>query len=214
MRPWVPAVDIGLLLGLAAVTILTIAAMSEAVTRNGRMRYGSSYLGRLVADLLGTTAASIFTFAALFAIVFALLVRFIGFASILESGLPLPAVASAALLLVVNLHFLRRGAFDSPLASTLLVGAVNVALIVLLALLALPHLDTSRLSDSDVLEAGGGSFDFSALGLVFGVVLGVYARHISVGSAAKLVLPRDPSGRSLLRGSAAGLAAAAALSCL
>lgn len=75
-----PAVGIGLLLGLAAVTILTIAAMSEAVTRSGPMRYGSSYLGRLVADLLGGTAASIFTFAALFAVVFALLVRFIGFA--------------------------------------------------------------------------------------------------------------------------------------
>jgi amino acid permease len=209
-----PAVGIGLLLGLAAVTILTIAAMSEAVTRNGAMRYGTSYLGRLVADLLGSTAASLFTFAALFAVVFAVLVRFIGFASILESAVPVPAVVWAALLFLVNLRFVRRGTFDSTLASTLVVGAVNVALIVLLSLLALPHVNASRLSYSDVPGIGGGSFGSSGLGLAFGVVLGVYARHISVGSAAKLVLPRDPSGRSLLRGSVAGLAGAAALSCL
>jgi amino acid permease len=209
-----PAVGIGLLLGVAAVTILTIAAMSEAVTRNGAMRYGSSYLGRLVADLLGSTAASLFTLAALFAIVFALLVRFIGFASILDSAVPVPAAAWAALLFLVNLRFLRRGTFDSTLASTLVVGAVNVALIVLLSLLALPHVSASRLSHSDVPGVGGGSLDSSALGLVLGVVLGVYARHISVGSAAKLVLPRDPSGRSLLSGGVAGLAGAAVLSCL
>jgi amino acid permease len=204
-----PAAGIGLLLGLAAVTILTIAAMSEAVTRSGAMRYGSSYLGRLVADLLGGTAASLFTFAALFAVVFALLVRFIGFASTLASAVAVPAAAWAALLFLVNLRFLRRGTFDSTLASTLVVGAVNVALIALLALIALPHVSASRLSDS-----GAGLLDGSALGLAFGVALGVYARHISVGSAAKLVLPRDPSGRSLLRGSVAGLAAAAVLSCL
>lgn len=209
-----PAVGIGVLLGLAAVTILTIAAMSESVTRNGAIRYGSAYLGRLVADLLGSTAASLFTFAALFAVVFALLVRFIGFASILEGGLPVPAVAWAALLFLVNLRFLRRGTFDSTLASTLVVGAVNVALIVLLSMLALPHVSASRLSHADVPGIGGGSLDSSALGLVIGVVLGVYARHISVGSAAKLVLPRDPSGRSLLIGSIVGLAAAAILSCL
>jgi hypothetical protein len=159
-----PAAGIGLLLGLAAVTILTIAAMSEAVTRSGAMRYGSSYLGRLVADLLGGTAASLFTFAALFAVVFALLVRFIGFASTLASAVAVPAAAWAALLFLVNLRFLRRGTFDSTLASTLVVGAVNVALIALLALIALPHVSAS--------------------------------------------------GRSLLRGSVAGLAAAAVLSCL
>jgi amino acid permease len=208
------AVGVGLLVGLAVVTILTIAGMSEAVARNGPMHYGSSYLGRLVADLLGSTAASIFTAVALFALAFALLVRFIGFASILESGLPAPAIAWAALLFLVNLYFLRQGTFASTLASTLLVGALNVGLIVLLSLLALPHLGSSRLSGSDALNGGGASPDSSALGLVFGVVLGVYARHISVGSAAKLVLPRDPSGRSLLRGSVAGLAAAAVLSCL
>jgi hypothetical protein len=208
-----PAAGIGLLLGLAAVTILTIAAMSEAVTRNGAIRYGSSYLGRLVDDLLGGTGAYLFTLAALFAIVFALVVRFIGFASTLESAVAVPAEAWAALLFLVNLRYLRRGTFASTLASTLVVGTVNVALIVLLSLLVLPHASVGRLSYSDV-GSGGGAFDPSALGLVFGVVLGVYARHISVGSAAKLVLPRDPTGRSLLRGSVGGLAASALLSCL
>jgi len=206
------AAGIGFLIGLAGVTILTIAAMSEAVTRNGAMRYGSSYLGRLVSDLLGSAAASLFTAAALFAIVFALLVRFIGFASVLDGATPVPAGAWAALLFLVNLRFVRRGTFDSTLASTLVIGTVNVALIVLLSLLALPHVTAERLSHSTV--PGDGASDVSALGLVFGVVLGVYARHISVGSAAKLVLPRDPSGRSLLHGSVGGLAAAAVLSCL
>jgi hypothetical protein len=209
-----PAVGIGLLIGLAAVTIMTIAAMSEAVTRSGGMRYGSSYLGRLVADLLGGTAAWIFTLAALFALVFALLVRFLGLASVLETATPVPAVAWAALLFLVNLHFLRRGTFSATLASTLVVGAVNVALLVLLSLLALPHVDAAHLSGASASAVGGRPSDSSAVGLAVGVALGVYARHISVGGAAKLVLPQDPSGRSLLRGSVAGLAGAALLSCL
>jgi hypothetical protein len=209
-----PAAGMATLVGLAFVTILTIVGMSEAVTRNGPMHYGGSYLGRLVSDLLGSTAASVFTLIALAAIVFALLVRFLGFAATLDAGTALPAAAWAGLLFLVNLYYLRRGTFESTLAATLVIGAVNAGLIVALSLLALPHVRADQLSYAHLPRTADGSPDAAALGLVLGVALGVFARHISVGSAAKVVLPRDPGGRSLLQGGIAGLGAAAILSCL
>lgn len=209
-----PAAGVAALVGLAVITMLTIVAMSEAVTRNGAMHYGGAYLGRLVADLLGSSAASVFTAMALAAIFFALLVRFLGFAATLDAATAIPAAAWAALLFLVNLYYLRRGTFESTLAATLVVGAVNVALIVALSLLVLPHVRAGELSNAQLPRTADGSVDAAAMGLLLGVALGVYARHISVGGAAKVVLPRDPSGRSLLRGGVAGLGAAAALSCL
>ncbi|HET8651410.1 MAG TPA: hypothetical protein VFM13_02450 [Gaiellaceae bacterium] len=209
-----PAAGVATLVALALVTTLTLVGMSEAVTRNGPMHYGGSYLGRLVADFLGSSAASIFTLMALAAIVFALLVRFLGFAATLGAGTAVPAAAWAALLFVVNLYYLRRGTFESTLAATLAIGAVNVAVILGLSLLTLPHVRAERLSYAHLPRTADGTPDAAALGLLFGVALGVYARHISVGGAAKVVLPRDPSGRSLVRGGIAGLGAAAVLSCL
>jgi len=42
-----------LILILGLVNILTITGLVEAITRNGNMRYGTAYFGRLVGDYLG-----------------------------------------------------------------------------------------------------------------------------------------------------------------
>jgi len=48
-----PLPGVAMLVTLGLVNIVTIACMSEAVTRSGVIRYGSAYLGRLVGDYLG-----------------------------------------------------------------------------------------------------------------------------------------------------------------
>ena len=55
---------------------------------------------------------------------------------------------------------------------------------------------------------GGRSFDSSILTLIFGVIMAAYFGHISTGNCARIVLQRDPSGRSLIQGNVAALVVA------
>ena len=52
------------------------------------------------------------------------------------------------------------------------------------------------------------------MGLVFGVILVAYNGHLSVSNGARVVLTRDPSSRSLIRGTAAAQATAIFVYCL
>ena len=67
------------------------------------------------------------------------------------------------------------------------------------------------------LLAGGGAGSVagvngtSVVALVFGVLLYVYFGHTSAGNAARQVLRRDPSGRTLLWGNVAAMAVAAVI---
>jgi hypothetical protein len=60
----------------------------------------------------------------------------------------------------------------------------------------------------------GRPFDPSVLHLVFGVVLAAYLGHSTVILCGRLVLQRDPGGRSLMRGCTAAQATAMLLYCL
>src|SRR5688500_8965717 len=51
----------------------------------------------------------------------------------------------------------------------------------------------------------GGSFSPILLGALVGVVLDIYAAHILVAIFGKMLLQRDPGGRSVARGHAAGI---------
>ena len=40
------------------INVLTMACMAEAITRSGTVRYGDAFVGRLVADYLGSAGSS------------------------------------------------------------------------------------------------------------------------------------------------------------
>jgi Transmembrane amino acid transporter protein len=48
-----PLAGVGVLILIGVVNMITIASMAEASARNGSIRYGGSYLGRVVQDYLG-----------------------------------------------------------------------------------------------------------------------------------------------------------------
>ena len=48
-----------LLLVFGVLNVLTIAALVESITRDGRMRYGNAFLGRLIGDYLGRPGLAI-----------------------------------------------------------------------------------------------------------------------------------------------------------
>ncbi len=209
-----PAVGVVLLVVLGVVNIATIAAIVEAITRDGGIRYGSGYFGRLVRTYLGDAATAVLTPALLVLMLLALVAFYVGVATTVADVTALPSTLWAAVLFIVGVAILRRENLNATVASALVVGGVNIALIVTLAALALAYVETENLRHVNVPLVGGRPFDTSVLTLVFGVVLASYFGHTSAGNAARVVLRRDPSGRALMVGNVAALAVAVALYCL
>jgi amino acid permease len=203
-----------LLVILGLVNVLTIAAMAESVTRTGSVRYGNAFFGRLVGEYLGSLGSLVSTLANITLNATALLAYFVGFARVMGDVIRLPVELWAGVLFVVCLYFLTRGSLSSTITSALVIGGINLVLLLLLSFLALGQLQPENLLPAATPLAEGQSFDPQVLGLIFGVILLAYCGHNSVGNCGRIVLRRDPGGRSLLRGTVAAQLVAIVLYCL
>ena len=193
------------------VNVVTVAALVEAITRTGAMRYGTAYFGRLVGDYLGAVGSATIA-AAVFALnATVLLVALVGFGAVLEGSTGVPLAVWACILFAGNLVYLRREGLDATVASALVVGAVNIGLIVALSAIGLAHLDAGNFERVNVPLLDGRPVDTDVLVLIFGVVLLAFFGHTSAANSAKVVLERDPTGRALLWGNVAALLAATLL---
>jgi Transmembrane amino acid transporter protein len=183
------------------VNALTIAAMVESITRNGSIRYGAAYFGRLIGDYLGRPGKSV-ALPALFALdAVGFMVALVGFGTTIGGVTGVPAVVCAAILFGGVAVILWRGSFNSTVALAVAVGLVNLGLITAIAILA------AGVGPPAGAPAGqtGLVLDASLLEVMFGVALLAYFGHTSAGYAAKVVLARDPSGRQLLAGNVAAI---------
>ena len=204
-----PAVAILVLLGL--VNVLTVAFMPDALTRSATIRYGNAYIGRVVTELLGRPGALVLTIGLVGICLMGMQADYIGVSATLTDVTGVPAVGFVALLFCVELLYLRRGSIDATVTSALVVGAVNITLILAICALAFAHADASNLSYVELPFVGEEGFDRSSLALVFGVTFTAYFGHLSVSNCARVVLARDPGGRTLVRGVVAAQLTAIAL---
>jgi amino acid permease len=195
-----------LLVVLGLVNVLTIGAIVESIVRTGRMRYGETYLGSLVAEYLGRGGNVLFGLVLFVGGIAELLAYSLGFAAQLADTTGIPQPVWILLLFAANVAVLWRGDLDATVATALVLGAVNLVLIAGICAFGLMHLDASRL-----VAPGHGVLGPGPLALAFGVVLLAYFGHASTANTAKVVLRADPSGRSLLAGSAAAMAVVAAV---
>ena len=196
---------VALIVALGLINMVTIAAMVEVVTRSGSIRYGNAFIGTVVADYLGGASSAILS-AVLVAFSFGLLlILYIGISTTLADATMLPAAAWMIVLFGIGLYFLTRGSLNATVASTIVITAVNVVLLVVLSALALTHLDIGNLTYVNLPWTEGGSFTPILLGALIGVVLDLYAAHILVAIFGKMLLQRDPSGRSVVRGHVTGI---------
>lgn len=209
-----PLAGVAILVVLGLVNMLTIAWTAEAFTRTGSLRYGKSFVGRIVSDYLGRGAATLLSVSTLVYCVLALFAYYIGFSSTLAGVSPIPAWAWTALLFLVNVYFARRKTLTATVVSALVIGAINISLILILSLLALSQAQSANLLYVALPWLNGRRFDPALLQLAFGVVLGVYASHLSVSNCAQVVLQRDPGGQALMRGTVAAQLTAIALFCV
>src|SRR5260370_2794044 len=206
-----PLAGVVLLGVIGLINVLRIAAMGEAVTRNGSIRYQGSYLGRLVQDYLGRSGSTLLTSMVVLYCVLALIALYFGFALTLAGVTPVPAEVWAGVLFLIGLYFVRRNTLRATVTSALVVGVISISLILILSVLALSHLRPVYLLYAHVPFLNGGSFEPALLGLTFGVVFSAYFGHFSASSCARTVLQSDPGGRSLIWGCIAAQASAIAL---
>lgn len=196
---------IALIVALGVINMVTVAAMVEVVTRSGSIRYGNAFIGTVVADYLGNAASAILS-AVLIAFSFGLLLIFyIGISTTLADATALPAAAWMILLFGVGLFFLTRGSLSATVASTVVITAINVVLLLVLSGLALSHLRLENITYVNLPWSGDGSFAPALLGALIGVVLDIYSAHILVAIFGRMLLQRDPGGRSVVRGHVAGI---------
>lgn len=197
---------------LGTSNMLTMACMAEAITRNGTIRYGVAFVGRVVADYLGSVGSYVLTLAVSLLFFLALIASYLGLATTLSNFAGLPAALWVALpFLVGGLYLLSRPSLALTASVSIGLGAINIGLILLISLLAFGHFQPANLLASNGLFFDGRSFEPSVWQPVLGVILIMYFGHVPLNQCARTVLQHDPSGRSLIWGSVAGTAGLTAL---
>jgi amino acid permease len=205
----IPGVILLFILGL--VNILTIMGIVEAITRNGNMRYGTAYFGKLVGDYLGKPGSIILVPSLLLLNLLILMAYYIGISISLADVTGISPMLWSVLVFLIAVYFLRRESLSATVASALVIGIVNILIIIILSALAFPYIESVNLQYVRLPFGNGQVFDPKILELVFGVVLAAYFGHTSAGNAAKVVLRRDPGGSALIWGNIAAMMTSIAL---
>lgn len=206
-----PLPGLVLLAVLGLVNVATAAAVAEAFARTGTVRWGGAYFGRVVTQHLGGFASVVLSLMLTALVVVVLIVYYVGLSTTLTASTGVPAPVWVVVVFVATLVFVWRERLDATVVTALIVGAVNIVIIVVLSLLALPDLAVANLTYAAVPFVGGRPFDPGIVELVFGVVLLAFFGHTAVGNGARKVLRQDPSGRALVRGTTAAMVTALAL---
>ena len=202
--------DAGLLAGLVLlgvfgiINMLTMACIAEAIARNGAIRYGVTFAGRVVADYLGSVGSYLFTLTVSLVFFLALVASYLGLATTLSNFTGLPAALWSALPFLVVLYLLSRPSLALTTSVSIGLGTINIGLILVISLLAFGHLQSANLLPSNGLFFAERSFEPSVWQSILGVMLILYFGHVPLNQCAKTVLRRDPSGRGLIWGSVAG----------
>lgn len=199
---------------IGAINILTMACMAEAIGRSGDFRYGNAFIKQLAANYLGNAGSFILSLAVGIRVFLIALACYIGLSATMASFTHIPAQVWAAFLFFIGLYLLSRKSLNFTVTVMVILAAINVGLLLLLSLLAFPHLQPDNLLYVNLPFFNGHPIAPRMLQQVFGVSFMLYFGHVYVSECAKLILPRDPSANSLIWGSVAGTAFLTFLFCI
>jgi hypothetical protein len=185
--------------------MLTMTCMAEVCARSGGIRYGKAFLGGLVTEYLGSETSVLLTVTTTIRTFAVLLASSLGLELTMVIFTRIPVEVWAVLLLVVELYFLWCP-LKTTIAATLFLLMINIGLLLPITILVLSQAQAANFFYIYAPFRQAESFDLSLLQLLFGVILMLYIGHVFVIQCAKVVLPRDPSARSLIGGSVAGTA--------
>lgn len=201
---------LGLVLGFGLINLLTAAALAETVVRSGTARFGLGFLGQLAQEYLGKEASILLTIVLAANNFLVLIIFFLGVAGTLGGATNTAPVFWLLPFFAVVLYVLSRRSLNTTVAVTLLIVLTNLVILLLIPLLALPYFQVQNVRGA----AGGAVFTPAALGSIVGVLSSTFLSHFVVATYGPVVLPRDPSGRAWLRGSAGALLLYILIACL
>ena len=208
-----PLAGVALLLFFGLINVLTMACMAEAFARNGSIRYGSAFTGRVVSDYVGEAGSRLLISATAMRLFIGLLACYYGLSVTMAGLTAIRPSVWAALLFLLALYLLAGKSLNFSTALSALLGAASISLILLIALATSSHVQWANLSYVNVPLLGGRPFERGILQVVFGIVIQSYLGHTYLTQCAKVVLPRDPGAGSLVWGTAAASVATTVLLC-
>ncbi|MCB0123902.1 MAG: hypothetical protein KDE58_16725, partial [Caldilineaceae bacterium] len=188
-----------LLFGL--VNMLTVAALAETVMRSGTARFGLGFLGQLAQEYLGNAMSILVTLAMAANNFVVLIIFFLGIAGTLAGATGLPIALWMLLPFGVTLFFLSRRTLNATVTTNLLIVFVNLFILLVIPLLALPYFQSSNL----IAQSSVQGFTPAALELMVGILSSTFLSHFLVATYGPVVLPRDATGRGWLYGGMAAI---------
>ncbi|MCB0081998.1 MAG: hypothetical protein KDE47_13750, partial [Caldilineaceae bacterium] len=197
-----------LLFGL--VNMLTVAALAETVIRSGAARFGLGFVGQLAQEYLGSAMSTLVTLAMAANNFMVLIIFFLGIAGTLAGATGVPVAWWMLLPFGVTLFFLSRRTLNATVTTNLLIVFINLLILLVIPLLALPYFQSSNLSDMGNAQR----FTPGALGLIVGILSSTFLSHFLVATYGPVVLPRDGNGRGWLRGSISAIGVLTLIACL
>lgn len=199
-----------LVLGFGLINLLTALALAETVVRSGTARFGLGFLGQLAHEYLGKEASFLLTIVLAANNFLVLIIFFLGVAGTLGGGAPTATVLWLLPFAAVVIYVLSRRSLNTTVAVTLLIVLANLLILLLIPLLALPYFQLANLRSG----AGGAAFTPVALGSTVGVLASTFLSHFVVATYGPVVLPREPSGRAWMQGSASAIVSYILIACL
>jgi hypothetical protein len=193
-------------IGLLAVS--ATAAMSETAARSGEMRFRGGFFGRLVAGSLGVKAAFVPAGLGILGVVLHTVSALIGLGLLLTLVIPLPAAGWAILAgVLVTIVQLRDAGASTSFGGLLSFGLFSITMLGLFSVVILVLAATGDGLYTPSLGAPAGIGVEVALGIAIGNFINAYADPVYATQIGKVVLPHDPDGKGLIKGSMLGMAA-------
>lgn len=203
-----------LVIALGLINILTMACMAEAIARSGDFRYGKALIKELAADYLGQAGSFILSVAVFIRVFLIALACYLGLSATIANLTSISASIWAAFLFSIGIYLLSRQSVKFTLGIMVFLAAINLTLLSGLSLMAFPHIEINNLFYTNLPFLAGEEFEPKLVQQIFGVSLMLYFGHVYVGECAKLVLPKDRSAGSLIKGSIAGTIVLTILFCI
>ena len=205
--------SLALVVAIGIINVLTMTCMAEAIARSGDFHYGKALIKELAANYLGRSGSFILSLAVGIRVFLIALACYVGLSATMANFTLIPASIWAAVLFGSGIYLLSRQSVKFTVAIMVLLAGINIALLSAMSLLAFTHLEIDNLFYFN-LPFPGNDFEPQLIQQVFGVSLMLYFGHVYVGECAKLVLPKDRSGSSLIKGSIAGTIILTLLFCI
>jgi hypothetical protein len=187
---------LAVLVVMGAAMTVAAAAEAEAIVRDGEFRRQGGFFGRIVQRYLGARSAAIPDVLAGLRTSMSVLASYVGLSVTLAALTGLPRVMWGVVTFAAVAALLVRGGLRIPAEVGAVLGLACLPLLLAIGVIAAVH--------------GGGdlgavdAFSGASLGNVIGVVVMLYISNVYVVQIARELLPQEPGGRALVRGSALG----------